>query len=104
MDPIGGDEEINKALREFEEKERTEQAASPIRKEESSPEESKMVGFIIRHSGGLIKDQRRAEYTLLVFIVITLGVSFYLFFGGNGGEPSAPLPPPLEAEEAELAP
>jgi len=99
MDPIGGDEEINKALREFEEKERTEQAASPIRKEESSPEESKMVGFIIRHSGGLIKDQRRA-----VFIVITLGVSFYLFFGGNGGEPSAPLPPPLEAEEAELAP
>ncbi len=45
----------------------------------------KMVQRLIKWSGGAIKDQRQAEYILLAFVVIAMGISLYLFFGGSGG-------------------
>ena len=50
-------------------------------KEASTP---KMVKFVIRVSGGAIKDQRQAEWVLLGVVVIVMGISLYLFFWESG--------------------
>jgi len=42
-----------------------------------------MVKLVIKLSGGLIKDERQANWILLGFVVMALGLSFYLFFGGG---------------------
>jgi hypothetical protein len=42
--------------------------------------ESKMVEWVIKSSRGLIKDEIQARYVLLLFVVIAISVSLYLFF------------------------
>jgi len=41
---------------------------------------SGMVKFIIKHSNGIIKEQKQAEYLLIVLIITMFLISFYLFF------------------------
>jgi len=67
------------------------------------PQESKIVQWIIKFSGGLVQNKKQANYVLLIFVVLSLVVSFYLFFGGGsrteeteGLEPAAEAP--TEAE------
>ena len=48
-----------------------------------NPESSKMVGWIMKYSGGMIKEERQAEYVLLGIAVIFILTSLYLFFGDN---------------------
>ncbi len=55
--------------------------------QEEAPK-SKMVQRVIKWSGGAIKDKRQAEYILLVFAVIAMGISLYLFFAEGGGTQS----------------
>src|SRR3989338_8717708 len=50
------------------------------------PEASGMVGWVIRHSGGLIQDERQASFVLLGFVVAAIIVSLFLTFGGRGPE------------------
>lgn len=42
---------------------------------------SKIVQLVMKWSG--VKEQKQAEYILLIFVVVALAISFYLFFG-NG--------------------
>jgi hypothetical protein len=52
----------------------------------------KMVKLVMKWSG--FKEQKTAEWILLGFVVVALGISFYLFFGGgNGGEKVSPMTP-----------
>ena len=78
---LEGNLEIEKALKEFEAKNSTQTAQVPSAP--GNPENSKMVQFVIKYSGGYIKDQRQAEYVLLGFAIISIIISFFLFFGGN---------------------
>ena len=49
----------------------------------SPPDTSKIAGWLINHSDGLIKSETQANIVLVVFAVAALGVSFLLMFGGN---------------------
>jgi hypothetical protein len=45
----------------------------------------KIVEWIIKYSGGSIKDEKQANYVLLGFVVATIVASFFLVFGGGRG-------------------
>ena len=41
----------------------------------------KMIKAVIKYSGGAVKNQRQAEWLLLGFVVVAIGLSLYLFLG-----------------------
>ena len=43
----------------------------------------KIVQWVIKYSGGAVKDERQANYVLIGFVVLAIIVSFFLFFGGS---------------------
>ena len=43
----------------------------------------KIVEWVIKYSGGAIKDEKQANYVLLGFVAVAIVVSFLLFFGGS---------------------
>lgn len=50
----------------------------------SLEEKSKLVEWIIKYSGGLIKNEKQATYVLLGFVIMATGVALFLiFYGGN---------------------
>lgn len=72
--------EIKKALEEFEVKSSAEQEQkAPVNKK--TPDVPKMVELVMRWSG--VKEQKQAEYILLGFVIIAIGVSLFLFIKGN---------------------
>lgn len=77
---IEGNIDINQALKEFEVKSSTEQIQkSPeVLKISKVP---KMVELVMKWFG--FEEQKQAEYVLLGFVVITIVISIYLFFGTN---------------------
>ena len=74
--------EIEKALEEFEEKSNAEQKqpAPLISKNLETP---KIVQWVIKISGGGIKNEKQAQYVLLGFVVIVVGISLFLFWGSD---------------------
>jgi len=44
---------------------------------------SKMVGWVIKYSGGYIKNKNQANYVLMGFVVLAIAISLFLFFGGG---------------------
>jgi hypothetical protein len=44
------------------------------------PQKSKMVFFLINHSGGAIKDEKQANAVLLVCAVVLFLISLYFWF------------------------
>lgn len=94
------DEEIQKALTQFEVKALEEK---PIKKEQESnfTKSSKLVESVISHSGGMIKDQKQAEYALLGFVVIIILITIFIFVSGNSRNtiPAESLPEQLSFTE-----
>jgi hypothetical protein len=58
-----------------------------------SPTAPKIIRWLIKYSGGLIKNEKQAFYVILGFIVLAIIISFLLFSGG-GGEQEIFTPPP----------
>jgi len=54
---------------------------SPTR--HSLPQTPKVIRWVMRYSGGRVKDRKKAEYILVGFVVIAFIVSLFLFFGGG---------------------
>jgi len=52
----------------------------------------KIIQWVIKYSGGLVKDERQASYVLIGFVILATIVSLVLVF--SGGEPE--LPPQRE--------
>lgn len=50
------------------------------------PFQPKIIQWIIKYSGGLIKNPKQAAYFLLGFIVLAIVISLFLFFGGEKAE------------------
>jgi hypothetical protein len=64
--------------------------AVKLYEETSTP---KMVKMVMKSSGGIIKNQKQAEWILFGFVVVAMGVSIYLFFGATGNPPQPKIPP-----------
>jgi hypothetical protein len=43
----------------------------------------KIVGWVIKYSGGYIKDERQANYVLIGFVVVAIILTFILLFSGS---------------------
>ena len=43
----------------------------------------KVIQWVMKFSGGSIKEERQAEYVLLGFVIIAIAISLFLFFGGH---------------------
>ena len=74
-------QEIDKALKEFEAKSQAEQKQKTPEVEQVS-DVPKMVQLVMKWSG--FKEQKQAEYVLLGFVVTAIGVSLFLFFLKGG--------------------
>ncbi|MBU1246687.1 hypothetical protein KJ973_00270 [Patescibacteria group bacterium] len=52
----------------------------------------KIIQWVIKYSGGLIKDERQANYVLIGFVAVAIIVVFiFLFSGGSKAKFEAPL-------------
>ena len=60
-------------------------------KEPTSP---KVIHWVVKYSGGIIKDSKQANYAVLAFVALAILVSLFLVFGGNGKR-VVPLPDPI---------
>ena len=92
--------EIDAALKEFEAKQNAEQnQKSPeVLKNSDLP---KMVQLVIKSSGGAIKEQKQAEWVLLFFVIISMTVSLFLFFGmGNTAQKTSHPVEPIKLTPA----
>jgi hypothetical protein len=64
--------------------------------------EPKMVKAVIKYSGGTVKNQRQAEWILLGFVAVAIGISLFLVFRGSASGLKSPTldiikrPPPAE--------
>ena len=51
----------------------------------------KIVQWVIKYSGGLIKDEEQANYFLIGFVVVAITVSLFLIFKGSGAPVTIPV-------------
>lgn len=79
---IQENEDIKKALEEFERKSKEEEMKFKIEESETS-EIPRMVRLVMKYSRGYVKDQKTAEYVLLAFVVVAFALSLFLIFGGG---------------------
>jgi len=75
--------EMNEALKEFEIKDAEQTVQTQPAVNLKTSEASKMAQWIMKISGGKIKEEQQAEYILLGFAIIAIIVSLFLMFGGN---------------------
>ena len=82
--------EIEKALEEFEtlNKEPAQKTEAFLKNYPVSIPVSKMTKFIMKWSGGCVRNQRQANNLLLSFVVIAVCISIYLMFGVVAGNKS----------------
>ena len=51
----------------------------------------KIIEWVIKYSGGAIKDEKQANYVLIGFVVVAIViVIIFLFSGGSGSRPAVP--------------
>lgn len=86
---LEGNIEIEKALKEFEAKSQVEQMQKTPEVSKTS-DVPKMVQLVMKLFG--LKEQKQAEYVLLGFVVVAIGVSLFLVFKESVNEIKAPTP------------
>ena len=70
-----------------------------------SPFAPKIIRWLIKYSGGLIKNEKQAAYVILGFIVFVVIISLFLIFGRGGeSEREKTFTPPAEAPVEEVVP
>ena len=77
--------EIEKALKEFEEKSQTEQIQKnpEVLKNSETP---RMIELVMKYSGGSVKNEKQAQYVLLGFVVAAIVISLFLFTSSKKSE------------------
>lgn len=59
----------------------------------------KIVQWVIKYSGGYVKDEQQASYVLIGFVVLAIIIFLFVGFGGGSKIPS---PPPTPFQESNL--
>ena len=62
----------------------------------------KIVEWVIKYSGGAIKDEKQANYVLIGFVAVAIIVSFFFVFGESvkkGPKLPPSLPTPISSYE-----
>jgi hypothetical protein len=44
----------------------------------------KIVEWVIKYSGGYVRDEKQANYILIGFVAVAIIISLFLIFGGSG--------------------
>jgi len=57
----------------------------------------KIVQWVIKYSGGAIKDEKQASYVLIGFVAAAIVVSLFLIFGGGSSSYNEKIIPPIPA-------
>ncbi|MFY9461906.1 MAG: hypothetical protein WAP51_01755 [Candidatus Sungiibacteriota bacterium] len=55
------------------------------------PGTPKIIQWVVKYSGGLIKDEKQAAYVLFGIITLAIIVSLFLFFGGGREQNTPPV-------------
>ena len=90
---LSKDAEIDKALKEFEEKSKIEEAKKTPKVLENS-DVPKMTQLVMKWTG--VKEQKQAEYVLLGFVIIAITISIFLFIKSVGSKARFEAPPGYE--------
>jgi len=48
------------------------------------PGTPKIIQWVIKYSGGLVKDEKQANYVLFGFVAVAIIIFLFLLFGGEG--------------------
>jgi len=64
----------------------------------------KIVGWVIKYSGGLVKNEKQANYVLVGFIVVAIVVVIIFLFSGGGSKAKLEAPPGQKIIYPENAP
>lgn len=59
----------------------------------------KIVEWVIKYSGGYVKDEQQASYALIGFVMLAIIVSLFLFFGSGSSSYNEKIIPPMPAAE-----
>ena len=59
------------------------------------PETPKIIQRVIKYSGGLVKDEKQANYVLIGFVAVAIVITLVLIFGGGGGSKPTVIPSPV---------
>ncbi len=59
------------------------------------PGTPKIIQWVMKYSGELVKDERQASYVLMGFVVLAIVISLFLIFGGGSGGKGPKLHPSL---------
>jgi len=70
----------------------------------SYPETPKIIQWVIKYSGGYIKDEKQVSYVLIGFVAVAIIISLFLIFGGGGNEAEFKAPPGQKIIYPENAP
>ena len=98
--PKSPNTEIEEALQKFEIKSTVEQQQKKSVEDNNFPKTARMVRLVMKLSGGLVKEEKQAEYILLGTAILFFLASGYLFFIGlRGNSHTASKISPAELEQ-----
>ena len=68
------------------------------------PRTPKMIQWVIKYSGGLVKDEKQAGYVLLGFVAVAIIITFFLFYNSTTSGRSHKLTPAQQNKLLEIMP
>lgn len=94
MEDLSKNPEIQSALKEFEVKNAEQPTVNqPLEQKDETP---KMIGWVMKYSGGIVTEERQAEYVLLGLVLVAVIASIALFFKTRPNTAPPPLTPLIE--------
>jgi len=55
------------------------------------PGTPKVIQWVIKYSGGLVKDEKQTSYVLIGFVAVAIVIVLFLIFGGSGEQNTPPV-------------
>jgi hypothetical protein len=53
------------------------------------PGTPKIIQWVIKYSGGLVKNEKQASYVLIGFVAAAIVITMFLVFGGGPSQPTS---------------
>ena len=68
------------------------------------PGTPKIIQWVIKYSGGLIKNEKQAQYVLIGFVAVAIIISLFLFYNSVTSNRSQKLTPAQQSQLLEIMP